>query len=194
MNSPLLFSVSKKYGPWEITESKVVYENPWIKVIEDKVIRPDKKPGIYGTIKIQPGISVLAFHDERNLYFVQEFKYGTGKTSIEVVGGGVDSKESPLETAKRELKEELGITAEKWIDCGEYTPMSTFLTSPQRLFLATNLHFSENNPEGVEVLKTVKLSLNDALKKIENCEITEGKTRILILEAYRYFQLKNQKV
>lgn len=39
----------RQHGPWTIRESNRVYHNPFIEVVEDRVIRPDGQPGIYGT-------------------------------------------------------------------------------------------------------------------------------------------------
>ena len=48
-------------SPWRTLGSRNVYENPWISVREDKVIRPDGEPGIYGVVHYKnTAVGVLA--------------------------------------------------------------------------------------------------------------------------------------
>lgn len=183
----------KKYGPWEIKSSKVVYKNPWMKVIEDKVIRPDKKLGIYAVAKIQPGVSILPIDKKGYVYLVREFKYPLGKYTIVAAGGGREKNEKPIATAKRELEEELGIRAKKWAYVGKYDPATGIVDCPQHLFIAENLTFTNKNYEGTETMTTVKTKLDEALKLIKQGKITEGEARVLLLEA-KLRQLKQRKL
>ena len=48
-----------KRGPWTILDSETKYKNPWMKVVEHKVIRPDSKEGIYGVVSISSGAYIL---------------------------------------------------------------------------------------------------------------------------------------
>src|SRR4051812_8975783 len=99
----------KKNGLWTIQGTTRIYQNPWVEVDEDTVINPAGKPGTFTTVKMKPGVSVLAFDDDGYVYLAGEFRYAVGRESIEVVSGGIDGDESPLAAAKRELLEELGI-------------------------------------------------------------------------------------
>ncbi len=114
-----------KNGPWTIKASEEKYKNPWIRVQEDKVIRPDGKDGIFGIVEMVSGISVLPLDEEGFVYLTDEFHYGLQQNSIEVVSGAIDNDEKPIEAAKRELKEELGIEAENWVDFGLINPFTT---------------------------------------------------------------------
>ncbi len=106
--------MKKIKGPWRVKSSKVVYQNPWIKVTEDQVIRPDGKPGIFGVVEQKHGVCVVPIDNVGNVYLIKEYKYAIGRISTEIVAGGVDQDETLLQAAKRELKEEAGIIAKKW--------------------------------------------------------------------------------
>jgi len=97
----------KQHGPWHIVESHEVYRDPWIAVRKDDVIRPDGKPGTHSVVTLKPGVTVLAIDEEVNVYLTEEFHYGVGRITIEAVSGGTEIDELPLDTAKRELQEEL---------------------------------------------------------------------------------------
>lgn len=181
--------MEKRNGPWIIKETFLKYKNPWIEVNEDQVIRPDGKAGIFGVVKMTPGVSVLALDEKGFVYLTEEFRYAIGKKSIEVVSGGIDEGEQPLDAAKRELEEELGIQAEEWVSLGVVDPFTSVVHSPAHLFLARKLHFSETSREGTEIIKTIKMTMTEAIKMVQNNIITHGPTCVLILKAKNYLHL-----
>ena len=184
----------KRHGPWKITSSEVKYKNPWIEVVEDKVIRPDGTLGIYGVVKFtaSSGISVLAIDREGFVYLTREFKYASAKEHLEVVSGGVNVGEAPLEAAKRELNEELGIQAAEWIDVGVVEPFTGIFEHKVHLFIARNLVFGDHKREGTEAtMKMVKMKLGAAIEQVMQSKITHGQSCVLILKAKEY--LKREK-
>jgi ADP-ribose pyrophosphatase len=177
-----------KNGPWTIKDSEEKYKNPWIKVREDKVIRPDGKDGIFGIVEMVSGISVLPLDDEGFVYLTDEFHYAIEQNSIEVVSGAIDKDEKPIEAAKRELKEELGIEAEDWVELGLLNPFTTVVKSPANLFLARNLKFSQANPEGTETINIIKVKFEEAVKMVMESKITHAQSAVLILKVDQYLK------
>jgi len=110
--------MAKKNGNWTIKETKKKFGNDFFQVSEDKVVQPDGKNGKYATIEFVPGVSVLPIDDEDYVYLTEQFRYVAGQKTLEVVAGGVEN-ETPMKAAKRELKEELGITAKEFIKLGK---------------------------------------------------------------------------
>lgn len=180
----------KKNGDFIIKKSVQKYKNPWIEVVEEKVIRPDGKPGIFGIVKMVEGLSVLPLDDRGFVYMTEEFHYAIGKKHIEVVSGAIDKGESAIKAAKRELREELGIEAKEWIDLGLVNPFTTVINSPARLFLAKKLKFGKDNQEGTENIKLVKVKLMEAVKMVIESVITHGPSCVLILKAEKYLKKK----
>lgn len=170
-------------GPWKITERTQIYKNPWMTIIEDKVIQPDGKKGIYGTADIKAGAAVIPIDEQGNVYLIDEFRYAIGRRTIKAAGGAVEENEPPLNAAKRELSEELGLEAKEWIDLGHAEPITSMINSPQYLFLARKLTNGKTNHDSTEVIKTIKMPLNDAVKKVMSGEIIDAIACILILKA-----------
>lgn len=175
-----------KKGPWTVTDSKTVYKNPWINVKEDKVIRPDGKEGIFGVVEMKPGITILPIDDEGNVYLTKEYHYAVERETIEAISGGIEKGENKESAAKRELKEETGITANEWIDLGVVDPFTNVVVSPNHLYLAKGLEFSKANPEGTEDIKVIKTSIKEAIQWVMESKITHGATTTLILKAKEY--------
>jgi ADP-ribose pyrophosphatase len=185
--------VSFKNGPWTVTDSRTVYKNPWITVREDRVIRPDNREGLFGVVEMRPGVSVLPLDDEGNVYLTEEFHFAVGRETIEAISGGMDEGEDKLDAARRELKEETGIVASKWIDLGVVDPFTTVISSPNYMFLARGLEFSEAEPEGTEIIRIVKTSLQEAVEWVLRSRITHGATTTLILKAKHHMETETGK-
>lgn len=175
-------------GPWEIKDTQEKYKNPWIRVREDQVIRPDGKDGIFGVVEMVAGISVLPFDNSGFVYLTKEFHYALEQDSVEVVSGAIDKDETSIEAAKRELKEELGVEADEWIDLGLVNPFTTVVKSSATMFLAKNLRFTDSNPEGTERIDILKVKFNDALRMVMESEITHGPSCVLILKVAEHLR------
>lgn len=171
------------HGPWKILRNIPIYQDPWIEVSRDEVIRPDGLPGTHAVVTIKPGVCVLPFHVDGTVYLTDEFHYGVGRTTLEAVSGGMEPGEDPLATARRELREELGIEAEHWEDLGMVDPFTAVGTSPTRLYLARQLSFVPANPEGTERIRRVAMTLAEAADAVLRSRITHAPSSVLILKA-----------
>lgn len=176
----------EKKGAWKIKDSIIKFKNNWIELIEDQVIRPDNKEGKYAFLKLKPGVSVLPLDDEGFVYLGEEFKYAINKISLECISGAIEDGETPLDCAKRELKEELGIKAEEWINLGFVEIISNLVNCPQHLFLVKKLSFGEQELETVESIKKVKIKFEDAVKKVLNNDINDCQSALLILKVKEF--------
>lgn len=151
----------KQKGPWQIKRSETKYENPWLTVREDSVIRPDGKPGIFGVATSMPGVCVLPFTEDGYVYITEEYRYGIEHNSIEAASGGMEDDMSALETAKKELQEETGLTAKEWIPCGMIDPLTSVMICPQYLFIAKDLTQGDTSHEGTEVITIHKIKFEE---------------------------------
>lgn len=174
-----------KRGPFEVTDSKIVYKNPWIEVREDKVVRPNGKEGLFGIVTGGIGSSVLALNNENEIYLVKEFHYAQNDSTYELPSGAIDKGESPLESATRELKEETGLTAKTWTDLGVEEPLTVVLHAPNYMFLAEELTVGEASDEEIDLIKLEKVPFKKAIEMVEKGEITHSASVIAILKVAR---------
>jgi ADP-ribose pyrophosphatase len=170
------------HGPWHILARKEVYRDAWIALDRDEVIRPDGQPGTHCILHLKPGVSVLPLDDQGMVYLTEEFHYGVGRVTVEVVSGGIEPDEQAELTARRELQEELGITAKEWIDLGVCDPFTSVVVSPTRLFLARGLNFGPTSLEGTEQIHCCKVPLATAVQMVLHSQITHGPSCVLILK------------
>lgn len=175
--------MEKKNGNWTIKDTKKIYENDFFTVYEDKVIEPDGKDGAYATIKLPPGVCVLPIDDENNVYLTKQFRYSAGRETIEVVAGSVE-EESRLDAAKRELKEELGITAGEVKELGTLELDNSIIKNEVSFFTARGLSFGKTERESSEQMEMVKMEFRKAVEKVFSGEITHSVSCALLLKAW----------
>ena len=161
-----------------------VYRTPWVEVIEERVIRPDGTPGLFTTVRMRPGVSVLALDEEGFVHLTSEYRYAVERESVEVVSGGVDDGETTLDAAKRELREELGLEASAWTDLGTVDPFTSVVQSSARLYLARGLTQGAHEREGTEVISVARVPMSEAVGMVARGEITHGPSCVLILKAH----------
>ena len=170
-------------NPWKTLCSRVAYENNWLKILEDKVIRPDGKEGIYGTVSIPDCVFVAAVTDDDEVYLVGQFRYPIQAYSWELIAGSIEKDESPLEAAQRELLEEAGIVAKSWQQCGAIIQNSPGLVSHRvHYYIARDLTVKETQPEPSEILQIKKVPLNEAVNLIDSGEIADSLTSLGIFK------------
>ncbi len=183
----------EKHGPFEITNSEVKYKNPWIEVVENSILAPNETKGIFGIVNMKPGVSVLALDDDGYVYLTDEFKFAVGRNCIEAVSGGIENGATPIETAKRELKEELGIEAESLIELGTVDPFTSLINSPATLFLARKLSFGESKQDSLEIIKMIKVKFEEAVEMVMDSRINHGPSAVLIMKVNEYLKKESER-
>jgi ADP-ribose pyrophosphatase len=171
-------------GPWQVVQTREVYRDPWIAVQIDDVIRPDGHPGIHSIVHIKPGVCVVACDAEHHVHLTEEFHYAVGRVTLEGVSGGIDAGETPLDAARRELREELGLSADTWTSLGVVDPFTANVVSPTQLFLAEGISTATGNPEGTERIQCIRVPLADAVAMVIGGRITHAPTCVLLLRAW----------
>ena len=170
-------------NPWTILNEKKIYENPWIELTEFKVLNPKQKPGIYGKIHFKGiAVGVIAMDNEKNIYLVGQYRFPLEQYSWEIPEGGADPKIPLVESAKRELKEETGVTAKNWQEIQRIHTSNSATDELGVIYLATGLSIGKSDPEETEDLVIKKVSFEGAFKMVIDGEITDSLSVASILK------------
>ena len=183
--------MERKHGPWTVKSSERLYADEFAEVWVDEVSRPGVGPSRRVTMRMKDGVAALALDGEGFAHLVRTFRYAVGKECVEVVQGGAEEGEEPEASARRELKEELGIEAAEWIDLGLVDAITSQVYSPARIFLARGLRFGESDTEATESLQPLKIEFEEAVRMVLRGEITQGISCALILKARLWLEAES---
>ena len=168
----------------KVTGSREIHRGRLVQLRVDNVVLPHGTETTYERVEIKHGASTLAMEENGDVWLVKEWKYAVDRWSIEVVSGGIEPGEDPLETAKRELREEAGLTAREWLPLGFVDPFTTMLYCPNHLFLARGLEVVEREPEEAEAhMEVMRVPMEQAVRMVLHGEITHATSCVLILKA-----------
>ena len=161
-------------NPWKTKSSRIAYENRWIRVREDEVVRPDGGPAIYGVVEIRPSVGVVALNEYNEIALVGQWRYSVNRYSWEIPRGGSHPGETDmLCVAKRELAEEAGLIAEQWESLGPVDVCNGVADDVQTLHLAGGLKRTEMRLDPEEDIAVRWWPFEEAVRMAMDGRITE---------------------
>lgn len=165
----------------KIVSEKTIFKAKLFDVYETEIVLPNGEKRIHHNAKRHPTVTVFPLTQAYDIYLVSQYRYLHKKVTIEAMAGFIDSGETSLQAAKRELKEETGLTATHWEELARAEFAASVFKGTAHLFLAKGLEPGESNPEPGEEITIIKMSLEDAVKKVILGEINHSASMIGIL-------------
>lgn len=163
------------HNPWQTLSSREVYDNPWIRVTDHRVINPAGGEGVYGTVHFKNrAIGIIPVDAAGYTWLVGQHRYPLDAWSWEIPEGGGPRDEDPAATARRELREETGLTAGKLTEIMRLHLSNSVSDEEALIFLAEELSEGAMAPEDTERLEVRKLPLRDALRMVMDGAITDS--------------------
>jgi len=165
----------EKIGGWKTKTSTIVYENPWLKIAHEEVVTPKGTDGIYGVVHFKnTAIGVVPIDDEGNTWLVKQSRYTLNQYTWEIPEGGCPHGEEPLNAAKRELEEEVGLKAAGITELMRMHLSNSVSDELAIIFIAKGLSVGQQALESTEDIEYKKLPLQDAIKMVLSGEITDS--------------------
>ena len=148
--------------PYVRVRRRELYRNPWLAVEAHEIVHPGGVPGEH-VLVVTPPTAAVVVEDRGDLLFARQPRFAARRSVVEIVKGGGDPGESALETAQRELREELGVTARRWSELGRLYEIPSIVAEPVQLFLARDVELGNPEPEDVEDVVVVRLPIGAAI-------------------------------
>ncbi len=163
-----------------------VYEGVLLHVHRDAVRLPDGGSAVREYIDHPGAVAIVPIVHGDMVLLERQFRYPLGREMVEIPAGKIDPGEDPLDTAKRELREETGQIAAGWRHLGTIHPLVAYSNEHIELFLATGLTATQGAAlDHGEFLETFTLPLSEALEWVRDGRITDSKTMIGLMWADR---------
>lgn len=161
---------------WTTLSTQIVHRTPFIEIEQNDVIRPDGTEGDYTLTRfVNRAVGVVPY-ENGGVWLVGQSRFALGQYSWEIPEGGVPKDENMEAAARRELKEETGITAERLTHLFDIHTSNSCTDEWGQVFLATGLSHGEMELEGTEDIQRLFVSLDEALGAIERGRITDAIT------------------
>ena len=160
---------------WKKLSSRTIYENDWMRVFEDHVINPGGGENQYGHVHFKnTAVAIVPLDDAGNTWLVGQDRFTLDRYSWELPMGGAPNDEDPLDAAKRELKEETGLSAVDWSELMRLHTSNSITDELAIVYVAKTLTEGATAFEETEDLTVKKLPLEEAVAMVNNSEITDA--------------------
>lgn len=131
-------------------------------------------------------VCVVPVTEDGQVYVERQFRYPLGQVITEIPAGKLDSNtEDILQAAKRELREETGLTADRWTELGLYYPAAAYSDEVITMYLAQGLHRGAQELDADEFLDVELLPMEQLVRDIMDGKVPDGKTQVAVLKAAR---------
>jgi ADP-ribose pyrophosphatase len=165
---------------------KTVYQGPVFSVESGIIDEPGGVRARRDIIRHSGSVAVIPVHEDSRITLIRQYRCVFGKNVIELPAGRIDEGETPLQAAKRELREEIGFGARRWERLMRIIPSPGFLDETVTLYRASGLYKSAAEPDADERIEATTLTLDEALQLVAGHRIEDAKTVIaLLLEQQR---------
>jgi ADP-ribose pyrophosphatase len=162
-------------NPYKKIKETIIHQNKWLTFREDTVIN-DGRESTYSLIEMNRAnevVFVVAKDAENNFYLVRQWRYPIDGPTLEFAAGSIEEGETPLNTAKRELLEELGLASNNWTLIDTIFGNPSYTKNTIYVYLADDIKVVEENFHNIEEY-TEKVKLSE--KEFKNF-IKEGKIK-----------------
>ena len=175
-----------KPKPWKTLSTKMIYENPWMRLREDIAELPNGRTTIYGVVVFGDCVGVLPFVDEDHVMLVRQYRYVQGEAHRwEMPTGGLKEGETLEQAAQRELAEEAGYYAGRLIHVSSYYTSKCICDETAHLYIGAELTPAEVMPDDTEFLERRIFSFDEALRMVLEGEIMDSMSVMGLLLAAR---------
>lgn len=178
-----------KENPWKTHSSREIYSNPWITLTEHAVTNPGGGRSLYSKVHFKNlALGIIPIDENLNTWLVGQYRYTLDEYSWEIpMGGGLVGMDK-IESAKRELKEETGLTAQKWTEIIKIHTSNSVSDEIGYAYLAEELTEGEPEFEETEQLEIKRIHFLDAVKMCDSGEITDS---LSVAAIYRLEKMLN---
>lgn len=170
----------------EVLRTEQVYQGRILSLRIDHIRLPDGTTAQREIVEHGGAVAIVPLDDEDNVYLVRQYRAPVGRQLLEIPAGNLEEGEDPVQTAQRELQEEIGYFPGKLDSLGAFYPVPGYGTEALHLFLARSLTPSSLPADADESIEVERMPFQEALNLIDTGKMEDGKTIAGLLRVARY--------
>lgn len=178
---------------WQLLSTSYALNEKWIKVRKDVVKLPsgDVLDDFY-VLEYSDWINVIAITEDNKFVIERQYRHAYGQMCMEICAGVVEKDETPLEAAKRELREETGYGGGDWSVFMKTTANPAIMNNTNYCFIAKGVkRITEIQQEKTEDIEVFILHEQDVLEHLLAGDFTQS---LMCAPLWQYFYEKNNNV
>lgn len=160
----------------KIEKSENVFQGKVFDVCIDQIINPVGKIQRIEYVKHTGGVTIIPVDDEDQILFARQYRHPTGEELLELPAGSLEAGEDPESCARRECREEIGMSPAELEHLGGTFLAPGYSSEYLDYFLAKDLSPAPLPPDEDEYIEVIRLSWNAALQKVAQNQIRDAKT------------------
>jgi ADP-ribose pyrophosphatase len=168
-----------------------IYKGRVVDLNIEQVSLPNGKTIELEMVRHSGASAIVPLRDDGKVVIIHQYRYAAGGMIYEIPAGRLEADENPVDCAKRELVEEVGLQALQWQSLGTIFTTPGFTDEKIHLFLARGLKPAVQALEHDEVIEVVEKPLVDLISMIRRGKIIDSKTICGLMLAYFYMKELN---
>ena len=173
--------------PREQIESQSIFRGAVFEVVRDRLREENGFEIVREIVRHSGGAGCLPLFDDVRIALVKQYRHPARRELLEIPAGKIESGETPMACAMRELEQEIGFRAGRIEALAEFYSTPGFCEERLYVYLATDLQPVEQNLDHDEFVEVVYLPFTEAVMMAERGEFEDSKTIIALLLAARRF-------
>ena len=169
-------------------ETKTVYEGMIVTIRSDIAELQNGNRASREVVVHPGGVGIVAVTNDNKVLMVRQYRYPMEEEILEIPAGKLDEGEDPFGCAVRELSEETGYTAGKYVDLGAIYPSPGFCRETLYLYLALDLEPGEMHLDHNELLSVECIDIDELIDKAMANELKDAKSIIGVMKAKLYLE------
>jgi ADP-ribose pyrophosphatase len=165
---------------FEVIQSKTIYRGRAFDIQQDQVVLPNGRTTLLDIVNHSGAVTLIPVDSSGMIWFIRQYRHPARQTLLELPAGVMEVGEEPVETAHREIQEEIGMAAGKLQDLGGFFLAPGYSTEYMHMFLATELYPSTLPGDTSEFLSVEKIPCDQAMRLAQTGEIQDAKSLVAL--------------
>ena len=171
-----------------VNRSHELYRGKLFSFFTEDIILPNGTRSEIATVRHPGSTGIVPLFDDGTVAMVSQYRHPVGDYLLEIPAGTIEHGESPLNCARRELEEEVGLVAREFIEVAQIYIVPAYSDEKIYVYLAKDLTASQQNLDEDEIIHVVKYPLNEVMQMIGQGIITDALTILALQHVWRHIR------